>query len=128
MLRFFLGFIMVFSIAGTLSDQYKPVSKRQPATGEIPVYEAGAIAKDGAKYILMNDVGSEASTVFPGKNVELDLNGHIIHYAKGNYSHIVNAGFEEDAKGWDVSKAPGAAGVCIAILLSQLEAISHLLR
>ncbi len=111
MLRFWVAFIAICCITKTVLAQYKPVARRQPVTGEIPVYNAGAFAKEGAKYILMNDIESEGSTVFLGKNVELDLNGHTIYYAKGNYNHILNGGFEEGVTGWDISKAPGAAVV-----------------
>lgn len=101
-------FLFIVFAAASLEAQYKPVARRKPVAGEIPVYKAGSFAQEGAKYILMNDIESETSTVFLGKNVELDLNGHTIHYAKGGYSHIVNGGFEDGLNGWDISKAPGA--------------------
>jgi hypothetical protein len=38
----------------------------------------------------------------------LILNGYTIKYAAANYQHILNAGFEEGDKSWDLSKAPRA--------------------
>ncbi|MCR6722545.1 MAG: hypothetical protein NVV59_20130 [Chitinophagaceae bacterium] len=104
-------FLIFLLTASAIHAQYKPVASRQPLPGEIPVYKAGNYGQEGARYILMNDIESETSAVFLGKNVELDLNGFTIHYAKGKYSHIANGGFEEGSKGWDFSKAPGAAVV-----------------
>lgn len=96
------------SITFSASAQYKPSAHRQPLPGEIPVSKPGSYAEPGKTYILTNDITSDRSTVFLGKDVTLDLNGYTIKYADGNYGHIENGGFEEGLKGWDISKAPGA--------------------
>jgi hypothetical protein len=88
--------------------QYQPVEHRTISENEIEVKTAGSYAKAGATYVLMNDISSEKSAVFLGKDITLDLNGYTIKYADANYGHIQNGGFEEGPQGWDVSKAPGA--------------------
>lgn len=88
--------------------QYKPVPHRMPQPGEIPVSTPGNYSEPGKTYILVNDIISDRSAIFLGKDVTLDLNGYTIRYADGNYNHIPNSGFEEGLKGWDISKAPGA--------------------
>jgi CubicO group peptidase (beta-lactamase class C family) len=74
----------------------------------IPVTGPGIYAKPGTTYRLANDISSDRSTIFLGKDVTLDLNGYTLSYADGYYEHVPNYGFEEGLKGWDVSKAPGA--------------------
>ena len=74
----------------------------------MPVKAPGSYAKAGTTYVLTNNITSATSPIFLGKNVTLDLNGYTIKYADGNYEHIINSGFEEGEKGWDLSKAPGA--------------------
>ncbi len=76
--------------------------------GIIPVSEPGSYDQAGAVYMLTKDIQSETSAVFLGKDITLDLNGHTITFAAGNYKHVPNAGFEEGLKGWDITKAPGA--------------------
>jgi len=88
--------------------QYQPVEHRTISENEIAVKTAGSYAKAGTTYVLANDITSESSTVFLGKDVTLDLNGYTIKYADANYGHIQNGGFEEGLEGWDVSKAPGS--------------------
>ena len=88
--------------------QYHPVTHHEVTGTEIAVKKAGSYGKEGATYVLTNDITSEKSTIFLGNNVTLDLNGYTIRYADGNYNHIENSGFEEGLEGWDVSKAPGA--------------------
>ena len=88
--------------------QYKPVTPRAPARGEIPVNEAGSLDIPGATYILVNDISSPASSVFLGRDVTLDLNGYTIRYADADYRQIPNSGFEKGLEGWDISMAPGA--------------------
>ncbi len=105
LLMFFLTSLF-FPFEGT--SQYKQSDHREPRRGEIPVTEAGVFDIPGATYILINDISSPVSTVFLGKDVTLDLNGYTLTYADGDYGHVENYGFEEDLKGWDVSKAPGA--------------------
>lgn len=94
--------LFILAISGMKSD-----AKDLPK-GVIPVSEAGSYATPGATYVLTNDITSEKSAIFLGKDVTLDLNGHTITFAGGNYKHIPNSGFEEGIKGWDTSKAPGA--------------------
>ncbi len=84
-------------------SEHKPVPD-----GVIAVSEPGSYDKAGATYMLTRNIESSATAVFLGKDVTLDLNGYTITYASGNYEHVINYGFEEDLKGWDVSKAPGA--------------------
>ena len=88
--------------------QYQPVEHRTISGKEMAVKTMGSYAKAGATYVLANDISSEKSTVFLGKDVTLDLNGYTIKYADAQYGHILNGGFEEGLQGWDVSKAPGA--------------------
>ena len=90
------------------SAQYTVTKHRQPTGNEVPVYAPGSYDKPGITYVLMNDISSETSTIFLGKDVTLDLNGYTIKYAAANYQHVLNSGFEEGDKGWDLSKAPGA--------------------
>lgn len=88
--------------------QYHPVDHRKISGKEIAVTAAGNYAEAGTTYVLANDISSEKSTVFLGKNVTLDLNGYTLKYADAKYGHILNGGFEEGLKGWDVSKALGS--------------------
>jgi hypothetical protein len=88
--------------------QYQQSLHRKPAGNEIEVSGPGYYARPGATYVLTRDISSSRSTVFLGKDVTLDLNGYTIKYADAGYAHIVNPGFEEGTKGWDLSKAPGA--------------------
>ncbi len=88
--------------------QYKPVVHREPVEGEIAVSQADYLDKNGATYILVNDIKSERNTIFLANNVTLDLNGYTITYADGGYQQVPNSGFEEGLTGWNVSEAPGA--------------------
>ena len=99
-------FLCCFTI--TTSAQYKATSHRQPQPGEILVSKPGSYGEAGRTYILINDITSDKTAVFLGKDVTLDLNGYTIKYADGNYNHISNSGFEDGLKDWDTSKAPGA--------------------
>lgn len=102
-------YCLIMSLAVTTSfAQYKPVGHRMPENFEIPVFGMGSYAEAGRTYILMNDISSDKTTLFLGKDVTLDLNGYTIKYASGHYNHILNGGFEEGLKGWDISKAPHA--------------------
>ncbi len=74
----------------------------------LPVSEPGNYAEPGTTYMLTQDISSERSTIFLGKDVTLDLNGYTITFADGNYEHIPNYSFEEGLKDWDISNAPGA--------------------
>ncbi|HEY6976489.1 MAG TPA: hypothetical protein VH396_09365 [Chitinophagaceae bacterium] len=110
MLRLFALFQLsgLFVFMAPACAQYAITKHRQPTGNEVPVHAAGSYARPGTTYILMNDISSETSTIFLGKDVTLDLNGYTIRYAAANYQHILNSGFEEGDKGWDLSKAPGA--------------------
>jgi hypothetical protein len=103
-----LTLLIALFIASICVAQYQPVEHRAISENEIAVKTAGSYAKAGATYVLANDISSETSTVFLGKDVTLDLNGYTIKYADANYGHIQNGGFEEGLQGWDISKAPGA--------------------
>ncbi len=98
----FIIFLTCSLLSGTITQ-----AKEIPE-GAIPVSKAGNYAEAGATYILTNDIVSEKSAIFLGKDVTLDLNGHTITYAGGHYEHIPNSGFENGLEGWDVSRAPGA--------------------
>lgn len=90
------------------SAQYKETTHRQLSPGEVAISGPGNYGEPGRTYVLIKNITSPASTIFLGKDVTLDLNGYTIRYADGKYNHIVNSGFEEGLKGWDISKAPGA--------------------
>src|SRR3989339_845454 len=85
-------------------------SKDLPA-GAVAVTCAGSYGKAGTTYVLMNDIASPTTTVFLGKDVTLDLNGHTISFADGKYIHVPNYSFEEGMKDWDTSKAPNAKAI-----------------
>ncbi len=95
-------------ICSTGIAQYHTVEHREATGNEIAVKHPGNLVKAGATYLLMNDITSEKSTLFLGKDVTLDLNGYSVGYADGKYNHIPNSGFEDGTEGWDLSKAPGA--------------------
>jgi hypothetical protein len=102
-------YCLLSSILATQSfAQYNVTKHRLPTGNEVPVNAPGSYSKPGTTYMLVKDITSATSTIFFGKDVTLDLNGYTIKYADGKYGHIVNSGFEEGEKGWDLSKAPGA--------------------
>ncbi len=104
-----IGFPFVtFMFPILLLFQCKTPEKRSLPEGAIPISEPGNYGKAGATYMLMNDIVSDKSAIFLGKDITLDLNGYTITYAGGNYEHIPNFGFEEGVGDWDISKAPGA--------------------
>jgi acetyl esterase/lipase len=91
------------------SAAYAPVQHRtELAEGEIAVTEPGNCGKEGATYVLMNDISAPTTALFLANNVTLDLNGYTVTYAAGNYQHATNYSFEDGLEGFDVSKAPGA--------------------
>lgn len=104
---FSLLFVVLISMSNCFA-QYQPVSHRKILSNEVAVKAAGGYSKSGTTYVLANDISSETSSIFLGKDVTLDLNGYTIKYADANYQHIPNSGFEEGLKSWDISKAPGA--------------------
>src|SRR5690554_1554065 len=95
--------ILLFFLIRSSVAQAEEMSK-----GTIPVSAPGSYDQAGAVYQLTQNIESDRSAIFLGKDVTLDLNGFTITYAKGNYEHVPNSGFEEGMKGWDVSEAPGA--------------------
>jgi hypothetical protein len=107
-LHFLCLAMLYFTNLLPLAGQFKPVAHRKPTASEKPVYGPGSYAEPGTTYVLMNDVSSDRSTIFLGKDVTLDLNGYTVKYADGQYEHITNSGFEQGLTGWDISKAPGA--------------------
>src|SRR5262245_26621315 len=112
MIRLF-AFLQLFALAffvllAPAFSQYSSTKHRQPVGNEVPVHAAGSYARPGTTYVLMNDISAKASTIFLGKDITFDLNGYTIKYASANYQHVMNSGFEEGDKGWDLSKAPGA--------------------
>lgn len=102
-----IKFMVVLTIYGFLLHPLKTTAKDFP-DGIIPVSAPGSYDKPGAVYKLTNDIVSERSAIFLGKDVTLDLNGHTITYAGADYEHVPNYGFEEGIGEWDISKAPGA--------------------
>jgi hypothetical protein len=101
--------MLLVSLTSTgVMAQYVQQQHRPVPDGVIPVTAPGSYDRAGSTYMLQNDIHSERSTIFLGKDVTLDLNGYTITYADGNYQHVKNYGFEEGLAGWDVSKAPGA--------------------
>lgn len=97
------------SIALPSYAQYADTPHRSLEEGEIPVSEPGFYGKEGATYVLVNDIHTARSGIFIGNNVTLDLNGYEIVYADGDYGHVPNYGFEQGLTSWDVSKAPQAS-------------------
>ncbi|MBL7698510.1 MAG: hypothetical protein JNK79_10135 [Chitinophagaceae bacterium] len=95
--------ISQFSIA-----QYKVSQHRALAPGEVAVNKPGNYSKPGTTYVLTTNISSAMTPIFLGKDVTLDLNGYTIRYADGKYNHVINSGFEEGTKGWNLSRAPGA--------------------
>jgi len=89
-------------------SQYHPVMHRSISGNEVPVSSSGNYARAGTTYVLANDITSDRSTLFLGKNITLDLNGYTIKFADAGYQHISNSGFEDGLREWDLSKAPGA--------------------
>ena len=102
----FLNIFLILTSAGY--SQYQAVEHRKPISDEVPVNREGCFSEAGTTYVLVNDITSERSTLFLGKDITLDLNGYTVKFADGKYEHIPNSGFEEGTKGWDLSKAPGA--------------------
>jgi hypothetical protein len=99
--------LLILSLTAHLFLPVKTSSNNLPK-GVIPVSAPGSYDQAGAVYMLTNDIVSENSAIFLGKDITLDLNGYTITYAGGNYEHVPNSGFEEGLKGWDISQAPGA--------------------
>ena len=91
-----------------VSAQYSQPEHKEPTDDMIPVSKPGSYAEAGKTYMLVNDVSSQKSAIFLGKDVTLDLNGYTLTFADATYEHVPNFSFEEGLGGWDISKAPGA--------------------
>lgn len=100
LVTFFLAFLF---FSPTMQSYGKILPERV-----IPISSPGSYDQEGAIYMLTNDIYSEKSAIFLGKDITLDLNGYTITFADGDYEYIPNYGFEDGIKGWDISKAPGA--------------------
>jgi len=105
--------VAVAFAAGTVRAEYRPSPHKPLAPGAIAVTKAGNLDKPGATYQLMNDVTSDRTALFLGRDVTLDLNGYTVAYAAGEYEHLANGDFEADFKDWDKSNAPGAKIVAV---------------
>ena len=88
--------------------QYVHQSHKVLTENDVAVDRPGYYGKEGTTYVLTQDITSDKSAVFLGKNITLDLNGYTITYADGDYQHIPNYSFEEGFVNWDISKAPCA--------------------
>ncbi len=82
-------------------------SKPLAASG-VEITRPGSYTTPGTTYQLTQDISSIGSALYLGKDVTLDLNGHTISFADGDYNHIPNYGFEDGLDQWNTDKAPGA--------------------
>ncbi len=103
-----------FLFHAPVAGQFVLPKHTQADENVVQVTAPGSYGSPGTTYMLANDITSPGTAIFLGKDVTLDLNGFTIKYADGNYDHIMNSGFEEGDKGWDLSKAPGAKVVSTA--------------
>jgi len=101
-------FLQFLIISLSTYGQYVDSGHKELPENVVPVSQSGYYGESGTTYMLTQDITSDKSVIFLGKDVTLDLNGYTITYANGNYGHVPNYGFEEGLKNWDVSKAPGA--------------------
>tara|TARA_Y100001980_G_C14556916_1_gene353705 strand:- start:130705 stop:132915 length:2211 start_codon:yes stop_codon:yes gene_type:complete len=104
---FLLPALLSMSI-GIVYGQYRDQSHSVLPENAVAVDKPGYYGSPGTHYMLTQDISSDRSAIFLGKDVILDLNGYTITYAEGDYEHIPNYSFEEGLKGWDTSLAPGA--------------------
>lgn len=100
--------ILLLSPSTSLFAQYSPVKSRELSSHEVPITGPGFYAEPGTTYVLTQNIRSERSGIFLGKDIILDLNGFTLTFADGDYQNLGNPGFEEGVRGWDLSKAPGA--------------------
>lgn len=100
--------LLIFGGLYTASAQYKTVPHRHVQPGEIAIDKPGFYGEQGATYVLTDNIVSQKSGIFLGKDVTLDLNGYTLTFATGYYDHIPNSGFEDGEIHWDLSEAPGA--------------------
>jgi len=98
----------LIALATSSFAQYQEVGHHRVSGDEVAITKPGTYAEKGAVYVLENDISSDGSTLFLGRDVVLDLNGHTLKYADAAYEHIRNPGFEKGLEGWDVTRAPGA--------------------
>ena len=89
-------------------SQYVQPAHRDPLPGEMKISAPGFYGEQGKTYVLINDISSDRSALFLGKDITLDLNGYAVTFADGNYEHIPDYSFEEGLESWDLSGAPGA--------------------
>lgn len=108
LIRKIIGMVSLCLLFYPAYSQFTLHDPKTPGAGEIAVSKPGFYGEPGRTYILVNDISDAKSTIFLGKDITLDLNGHTITYADGNYGHIPNYSFEEGLKEWDISMAPGA--------------------
>jgi hypothetical protein len=101
-------FVILMCFAEESSGGYQPVEHKELPPGAIPVDSPGVCDQAGKTYVLTRDIASPTTALFLAQNVTLDLNGHTISYADGDYEHVPNYGFEEGLKHWDFSLAPTA--------------------
>ena len=99
---------VLFMFHLSANAQYREADHKKLPDGVIVVTSPGNYGEPGTTYMLTQNISSDRSTLFLGKDVTLDLNGYTITYADGDYEHVRNYGFEEGLTGWDVSNAPGA--------------------
>ncbi|MEW5977459.1 MAG: hypothetical protein AB1898_16830 [Acidobacteriota bacterium] len=105
----FIGLIFVgTTLPQRVLGEYRDFEHRPLQPGAIAVSKPGHYSRPGATYQLTQDVSSVTSPISLGKDVTLDLNGFTISYAKGQYEHVPNYGFENGLESWDLTKAPGA--------------------
>ena len=103
-----------FLFHSVTSGQFALPRHKQADENVVQVTGPGNYGSAGTTYMLANDITSSVTTIFLGKDVTLDINGFTLKYADGNYQHISHSCFEEDDKGWNLSKAPGANVVSTA--------------
>jgi hypothetical protein len=116
MLRKFTLCVAVIAIAAASAiAQYKPTKPRDLKEGEVAVSAPGSYDEAGKTYVLTRDISDPMTPIFLGNDVVLDLNGHTVTFADGDYEQVPNFGFEDGLKNWDVSKAPGAKVVSSSV-------------
>ena len=104
----FNTFLLFFIIVTESHGQFTDYGHKAAQEGVEAINQPGYYGKEGTTYMLTQDITSDKSAIFLGKDITLDLNGYTITYAGGNYEHVPNFGFEEGLTGWDISDAPGA--------------------
>ena len=103
-----LIFLQTLLMPPRVYAQYTKYDHRALTENAVAIDQSGYYGKEGTTYMMTQNITSDRSAIFLGKDVTLDLNGYTITFADGNYEHIPNYSFEEGLKGWDVSRAPEA--------------------